>query len=102
MKRKWKRQNAVTSDLLLLIGIDAPARLVATWTDEQCLAAEKWAASIHDNPARIPIRPDFLPEPWKGESAGAPTSMKLPPEQVGQLSRTALNPAAAWPFPGGK
>lgn len=102
---KMKRQDAVTSSLLLLVGIDAPVRLVATWTDDHVRDAEKWAGAVHlkasDNIVRVPPRPCFLPEPWSGPG-GTETKLAAPAVQLGQPSLTKLNPAAQWPFPGGK
>lgn len=62
------------SDLLSLVGYDAPADVVATWTLEERQAAQEWAAATHlqasDNDVDVPARPRFLPEPWTGPMQG--------------------------------
>lgn len=63
------------SDVLGLVGIDAPIAVVATWTPEAMQAAMEWAACTHlyasdNDDVVVPPRPDFLPEPWTGPWRG--------------------------------
>ena len=70
--QKDKNDPGVISDLLSLVGIDVPARIVALWTDEQIEQAICWAGQEHlgasDNiiHGRYPM-PEFLKE-WQNGS----------------------------------
>ncbi len=69
------RDNEATSDLLSLVGIDAPAEVVATWPDEDVKAACEWAGCTHlhasdNDDVVVPPRPAFIPAPWTGPMQG--------------------------------
>lgn len=68
----WTVEGAC--DLLLLVGYEIDPAAVADMPVPDLLAAEKWAAKTHlrasDNPVRVPPRPAWLPEPWRGPDDG--------------------------------
>lgn len=62
----------VTSDILLLVGVDAKPSDVAQWTKGQQEAASNWASLEHlsasDNPVRRIPMPKFLKPFLKGRA----------------------------------
>lgn len=60
-----ERNDALTSELLNMAGLDVSPQVIRDWTDEQCRAAEQWAgsrhlaASDHDDVV-VPPKPEFL------------------------------------------
>jgi hypothetical protein len=56
---------AVLRDLLLLAAVDVSLETIETWTNEERLVAEEWAASVYlaasDNDVEVGTRPGFLP-----------------------------------------
>lgn len=44
----WKRDNAVTADVLSLVcDHEVPPEVIETWTDDQVREAEMWAGAVH-------------------------------------------------------
>lgn len=77
----WTPEGAC--DVLLLVGYELDASALSVLSVQQLLEAEHWAAKTHlrasDNPVRVPPRPTWLPEPWRGGGGGlwgdAPTKV---------------------------
>lgn len=74
--------------VLSLIGYIASEADIKAWPLFRRIEAEAYALCVHlrasDNPTRVPVRPAWFPEPWKGPTeeddfglAHSPTS--LPP-----------------------
>lgn len=68
----WKdpAEPEVLADLLLLVGWTADPSVIAAWPLAKRVEAEAYVARVHlrasDNPVRIPPRPRWMGEPWKG------------------------------------
>ena len=64
----------VLRDLLALIGYSASLRTIARWPVAKRVEAEVYAVRVHlrasDNPVRVPPRPAWMPDPWKGRKQG--------------------------------
>lgn len=60
----------ILSDMLGLVGYEASPAVLETWSVEQRVQAEVYAANVHlrasDNVLRKHPKPDWLPEPWQG------------------------------------
>lgn len=56
----WERDNESTHDLLKMIHEDVPVEIIAAWTDEQCLGADKYAMATYLQDSLIPPRPEVL------------------------------------------
>lgn len=71
---KAPAEPSVLSDLLGLIGYAVTPEAVASWSLKKRVQGEAYAANEHlrasDNILRKHPRPEWLPEPWKGPSAG--------------------------------
>lgn len=68
-------EPGVLSDLLALVGYEATAAAVASWSLERRVQAEVHAVNVHlrasDNrPMRAHPRPDWMPPPWGGPTQG--------------------------------
>lgn len=63
------------SNLLALVGYDAPPDVVARWPLDRRVEAEVYAVNAHlrasDNVLRRCPRPEWLPEPWLGPEDGS-------------------------------
>ncbi len=78
-------EPAVLRDLLELVGWTAPPEAIATWSLRRRVEAEVYAVRVHlsagDNPVRVPPRPSWFPDPWKGEGSTvfekAPTPLEV-------------------------
>ena len=64
----------VISDILSLVGYEVSAQAVAAWPFRKQIDALVWAGRTHlrasDNIVRVPARPDWMGEPWKGPKMG--------------------------------
>ena len=64
----------VLSDLLSLVGYEAPEAVVEEWPLDKRVEAEVYAVNAHlrasDNILRRCPRPEWLPEPWRGPERG--------------------------------
>lgn len=73
----------VLSDLLLLVGFKVDEKLINAWSLRRRVDAEVWAVNeslrASDNIVRRCPKPDFLPDPWKGEG-GKETVLGWTPE----------------------
>lgn len=53
-----------------LVGYSATPAVIESWSTEKRAEFEMYCERVHlkasDNPVRVPPRPAWLPEPWKG------------------------------------
>ena len=58
--------------ILSLVGFTASEEEIKAWPLFRRIEAEAYALCVHlragDNPTRVPVRPAWFPEPWKGNS----------------------------------
>jgi hypothetical protein len=68
----WKdpAKPEVLRDILELVGWTASVEAIAAWPMLRRVEAEVYAARVHlrasDNPVRVPPRPKWMGEPWRG------------------------------------
>jgi hypothetical protein len=65
----YERNNDITADVLSLVSIQVPLEIIASWSDQQCEDAERWAsAELLKASDNLYIRKIKMPEflaPWK-------------------------------------
>jgi hypothetical protein len=64
-KPKWLRDDECMQEIFLAVfSVDVSREVIATWSDAECQAVEKWcgaySASASDNIVRIPPKPAVL------------------------------------------
>jgi hypothetical protein len=72
---KPERLLETVSDMLGLVGYEAPAEVVKGWNLRKRVEAEVYAANVHarasDNPIRKHPRPAWMPDAWLGPERGS-------------------------------
>ena len=60
----WIRDDSETFELLSLVDAEVPLETINGWPDEQCQAADDWAAATHlrasDNEITVPPMPEYV------------------------------------------
>lgn len=100
MKQKFEATDpGIVRDLLLLVDIDIPEPIIATWTPQEQYAAQRYAARAYlrasDNPVRVPPEPEFITAARRGQGAVQTQNFASPPPQ-NQDPAPARRWARAW------